>query len=104
MGNNSPWHRWYQTENWQARRKYQLQISPLCAHCLASDPPIITAAVAVDHVQPHRGDRTAFMTSPLQSLCVEHHARKSNEECDHRVRPIIGADGYAAHPVYQTNK
>jgi 5-methylcytosine-specific restriction endonuclease McrA len=50
------------------RRKVQ---HPLCKFCL--ERGIVTAANVVDHVVPHKGDWTAFVTGKLQSLCEHCH-------------------------------
>lgn len=35
---------------------------------------ILKPADVVDHIEPHRGDRTAFWTGALQSLCHPCHS------------------------------
>lgn len=73
----------YKTRRWQRPRKLQLRQHPLCKFCL--EPGIVTAANAVDHVTPHRGDWNAFVTGELQSLC---------EPCDKSTKRQIELRGY----------
>jgi hypothetical protein len=44
-------------------------IEPLCRLCLEAG--LVTPATVADHVEPHRGDFTAFRLGPLRSLCAE---------------------------------
>jgi hypothetical protein len=69
---------WYSNRRWIHRRDLQLQAEPLCAHCLLIGK--IEPATIVDHVEPHRGNWTAFHTGKLQSLCRLHHDIKRAEE------------------------
>jgi 5-methylcytosine-specific restriction enzyme A len=51
-------------------------------------------ATIADHIEPHRGDWNAFLTSELQSLCAHcHNSAKRRIELG-RPRPDIGEDGY----------
>ncbi|MHC2090392.1 HNH endonuclease [Methylobacterium sp. CM6244] len=69
----------YGTARWQATRREQLRIEPLCRMCLALD--VVTAAIVCDHVEPHRGDVVRFWSGPFQSLCVPcHDGAKQAEE------------------------
>ena len=70
-------HRLYDRK-WQRRRIKQLQDSPWCAHCL--EHGVYTPATDVHHVIPHRGDRSMFETSPLESLCHSCHSRHTATE------------------------
>jgi len=63
---------------WQMRRRLHLSKSPWCAECLRHD--VHTAATDVHHLVPHRGDKTLFMTSPLESLCHACHSRITQAE------------------------
>ena len=59
---------------WRKARKAWIIRHPLCAIC--GKP-----ATDVDHITPHRGDRTLFWdTNNWQSLCHECHSRKSYGE------------------------
>ena len=52
---------------------------PLCVHCYMEG--IIKQADEVDHIIPHRGDADLFWDERnWQSLCREHHARKTARE------------------------
>ena len=70
-GRQSAWDSFYRTSRWQRLRGHQLRVHPLCKFCLKRG--IVTAANVVDHVIPHRGDWTAFVTGELQSLCEPCH-------------------------------
>src|SRR3954464_5283376 len=70
--------KWYGTGRWKVRQRHQMQVEPLCRHC--AEWGIVRAAVFADHIEPHRGDRMAFMTGELQSLCRQCHGRKRGEE------------------------
>jgi 5-methylcytosine-specific restriction protein A len=63
----------------------------LCQHCWRAGRP--TPATDVDHiVSKARGGTDE--TSNLQSLCRECHDAKSKRDRGHRVRPLIGLDGF----------
>jgi hypothetical protein len=66
-GNPVAWDDFYKTARWQRLRKFQLIQHPLCKFCLQRG--IVTRANVVDHVTPHRGDWTDFVTGDLQLLC-----------------------------------
>lgn len=72
------------------RRRRWLRDNCLCVHCLQVGR--VTAATIVDHRRPlaHGG---VDDESNLQSLCKDHHDRKSIEEKGGRVKPIVGVDG-----------
>jgi 5-methylcytosine-specific restriction endonuclease McrA len=55
---------------WQKRRAAHLAAHPLCVMCQAAGR--VTTATVVDHITPHRGDKTLF-DGPVQSLCKPHH-------------------------------
>lgn len=74
-----PWRAWYKTTAWQAIRKAQLHVEPLCRMCVEDDR--VTGATVCDHVEPHRGDRPRFFAGPFQSLCETcHNSRKQKAE------------------------
>src|SRR5262245_52875668 len=81
--------------------KFQLMQHPLCKYCLQRG--IVTAANVVDHVVPHKGDWTDFITGELQSLCEPcHNSAKRQVElrgygCD------VGIDGYPIDPNHPFN-
>lgn len=68
----------YGQAEWQKIRARQLSKYPLCARCKHEGK--VTAAVAVDHVFPHKRDADAFKVNLWQSLCISCHTRKTQEE------------------------
>jgi 5-methylcytosine-specific restriction endonuclease McrA len=101
-GNPVAWESFYKTARWRRLRKFQLMQHPLCQFCLQRG--IVTAAKVVDHVTPHKGDWTDFVTGALQSLCEPCHnsAKRQIEERGYRLD--IGVDGYPTdpnHPFYR---
>ena len=58
MGRRVAWDALYSTARWARLRRHQLQEHPLCKFCL--ERGIVELATICDHVEPHRGDRTAF--------------------------------------------
>ena len=63
-----PHHQWYGLGRWKKLRRAQLSHQPLCESCMKRN--IFTPATVADHVEPHRGDETAFWDGKLQSLCL----------------------------------
>ena len=56
---------------------------------------IVTVATVVDHVVPHRGNWTRFLTGPLQPQCKPcHDSDKRYMDLHGKPRPIIGEDGW----------
>ncbi len=52
---------------------------PLCVHC--DGEGIVEPATVVDHVTPHKGDKTLFWdSSNWQALCKRHHDIKTYRE------------------------
>lgn len=67
------------TYRWAQTAKGFLSANPLCVHCLAKG--MTTSATEVDHIQPHKGDRTLFWTrTNWQALCKPCHSRKTATE------------------------
>lgn len=61
---------------WQKARKTFLEHHPLCAECQRRG--VLTPATVVDHIIPHRGDKTLFWdTTNWQPLCKSCHDRKT---------------------------
>ena len=59
----------------KARKKY-LEAHPLCVECMKEGRSV--KATDVDHIIPHRGDRTLFWDqSNWQALCHHHHSMKT---------------------------
>lgn len=74
----SPAERGYDSR-WRKARKVFLSEHPLCVECLKNN--IITAAVVVDHITPHRGNKKLFWDeSNWQSLCKSCHDNKTMTE------------------------
>ena len=64
---------------WRKARKTYLAAHPLCVACLKEGR--YTKATVIDHIEPHRGDRTLFWNpSNWQSLCAHHHNVKTGRE------------------------
>jgi len=96
-----PWDQWYTHSAWRRRRRLQLLREPFCCYCLAQGRNVV--ASVVDHVTPHRGDRTLFKLGPLQSLCEGcHNSTKQQVERNGFCRDT-GVDGMPVdkrHPCY----
>lgn len=61
---------------WAAFRVRFLRENPLCVRC--KQDGLTVAANQVDHIIPHRGDKTLFwQLSNLQPLCHSCHSRKT---------------------------
>ena len=95
---------WYCNRRWRRRRRAQLMAEPLCQECKKRG--LVEVALVADHIVSHRGNWTAFMTGPLQSLCKGCHDAKSERErgvlagrwekgCDERGWPLD-----PNHPAY----
>lgn len=66
----------YRPKRWQTERAAFLHDHPLCAACERDG--VIRPANVVDHIDPHRGDETAFWdNSRWQALCASCHGRKT---------------------------
>lgn len=69
----------YRTGRWRDMRARQLAREPLCRICAQEGR--LTPATEVDHIRPHRGDRTWFFDPRnLQSLCHRCHSAKTVRE------------------------
>lgn len=61
---------------WQKARKKYLEAHPLCVECMKEGRYV--RATDVDHIIPHRGDRTLFWDQGnWQALCHRHHSMKT---------------------------
>lgn len=75
----SPWAHWYTQKAWLDARARQLALHPTCQGC--SSVGVVKVAEEVDHIVPHRGDRSLFFSGiNLQSLCKSCHSRKTARE------------------------
>lgn len=79
----------YKTALWQRLRAEQLRREPLCRYC--KEMGEVTAAMIVDHIKPHRGERDlAFDPDNLQSLCKPCHDRHA--QAKDAGKPVAGCD------------
>lgn len=75
------WHKGSASERgydwrWQQYRKSFLARNPLCVSCLARDRT--AAATVVDHIQPHKGDKSLFwLATNHHPLCRACHDSKT---------------------------
>lgn len=85
---------------WDRASEGYREHNPLCDHC-ELEGGLLHAASAVDHIQPHRGDRLLLWDAGnWQGLCAEHRGRKDAREqglipCPHDaayVRRVQGND------------
>lgn len=93
----------YRTKAWRDASKAWLAAHPCCAECERAG--VVTPAVEVDHIEPHRGDRRLFWDPRnRQGLCRPCHSRKTAREVFHgwRAEPcatdIGGAGGVGRKP------
>jgi hypothetical protein len=70
----------------------QLKQRPLCKFCL--ERGLVTPATIADHVEPHKGNWSAFVTGKLQSLCEPCHKSAKRQVELRGYRFDIGVDGY----------
>ena len=64
---------------WRKARVVYLGLHPLCAECRRHGSTV--AASVVDHIQPHKGNRTLFWEeSNWQALCKRCHDAKTARE------------------------
>src|SRR5215510_12724232 len=92
----------YKTARWQRLRRLQLMREPLCRFCL--ERGFVTAANVVDHVTPHKGNWTAFVTGKLQSLCEQCHKSVKRQIELRGYRSDIGIDGLPTDPNQPFNR
>jgi 5-methylcytosine-specific restriction enzyme A len=93
--------RWYGTQRWRKRARYQLRQYPLCAMCLR-DGQVHPAKVA-DHVTPHKGNERAFWFGELQSLCIAHHDITKRREEMFGYASDVDRDGWPVDPKHPAN-
>lgn len=69
----------YKSAAWSRLRGRQLRAQPLCAECRKQGK--MTIATEVDHIIPHKGDKTLFFdANNLQSMCKSCHSQKTARE------------------------
>lgn len=92
----------YGTEKWRRLARHQRRIEPLCRFC--KQRGINTPATQADHIVPHNGDRNAFFTGELQSLCdaCHHRVKQSAETLGFRLD--VGTDGWPIDPLHPANR
>lgn len=61
---------------WRRARSSFLKRNPVCVRCEQEGK--VVAAIVVDHIKPHKGDRELFWDySNWQALCTSCHSRKT---------------------------
>lgn len=69
---------------WKKLRLLVLRKNPFCVECLKYNR--YTPASEVDHIIPHRGDKTNFYNEEnLQALCKPCHSQKTGREIDESI-------------------
>ncbi len=64
---------------WRTASKRYLESHPLCIYCLKERK--LVKAIVVDHIVPHRGDKTLFWDeNNWQALCKRCHDKKTMTE------------------------
>ncbi len=92
----------YNHRRWRRIRRQQLRIEPLCRMC--AERGEIVAAEVVDHIEPHKGDRTKFFTNRLQSLCAACHDGLKQQVEHQGFHCEIGPDGWPTDPAHPINR
>jgi predicted CXXCH cytochrome family protein len=84
---------WYNCKRWRKLAKMHLAREPLCRLCLKRG--IVTPACVVDHIERHAGNLNAFLTAPVQALCVRcHNTTKQRVELYGFDPSAIAPDGW----------
>jgi 5-methylcytosine-specific restriction protein A len=99
----------YNTAQWRALRKRQLQDQPLCERCRAKG--FLVAATVVNHRKPHKGDPALFSDPDnLQSACQPCHdgpiqAEEATGKASSRVgySNAVDRDGLPTDPRHPWN-
>lgn len=93
----------YKTVAWKRLRERHLYNEPLCRFCQKAGR--IVPAEAVDHIKPHRGDKTLFHDpNNLQSLCAVHHSASKQLEEKRGYSNEIGLDGRPVDENHPANR
>jgi len=90
----------YHTMQWRRRRLHQLRKYPLCAAC--SQDNHVKAATIVHHLEDHKGNWSAFISSPVESLCKQCHDNiwSDSEVLGYQRGCDINGRPYKAKPIY----
>lgn len=69
------------TGKWRKVSKFYLAKHPLCVEC--EKQGLVTLATDVDHIKPHKGDKTLFWDkNNWQALCHSCHSKKTVKEAN----------------------
>lgn len=83
---------WYASKAWRKVRAYHLKSESLCVFCREAGR--LTPATVVDHIKPHRGNKTLFWDAAnLQSLCKLCHD-SVKQSLENGKSKVIGLDGW----------
>lgn len=93
---------WYKSQEWQRKRRYQLNKYPLCNYHLQKGETV--AATVADHVTPHRGNKELFFNGELQSLCKSCHDSIKQGEETRGYRLDVGLDGWPIDNKHPANR
>ena len=73
---------------WRKAREAFLAKHPICAYCAKNGE--LTRAAIVDHIIPHRGDKSLFWdSSNWQPLCAKCHDTVKKREEAQKIEPYI---------------
>lgn len=84
-----PWRAWYNTPEWKAVRRAQLERQPLCERCLRQSKRV--KASVVNHVGRHGGNWQRFINGPFESTCKPCHDSAIQRE-EKRGLSCVGVD------------
>lgn len=97
-----PYRAWYASKAWWRRKHEQLTRVPWCEPCKAEGKS--RRATVANHNPPHRGDRVAFFTGPLESCCKPCHDGMVQRAEGEGFRRTIGIDGWPTDPAHIFNR
>jgi len=75
LGSPVEYDKFYKTARWKRLRKLQLTQHPLCKFCL--ERGAVEPATVVDHVKPHNGNWTEFVTGNYSRYASRATSRRS---------------------------